>query len=215
MENINCYNCTFLNEKITINESGIGKCIICNATIAVKCSHCTVINNYQNQKCKVCENDIPKNQNINMQVSEKESRIIKNLETAFTQIPESFIKVEMLYIPCQINGVDMKAFIDTGAQMSIMSQNVAAICGIDEIIDEKYKGVAIGVGKSKIIGKIHLVDIIVRGNILPCSFTILENNDLDLLLGLDMLLSHGCVLDLKRRKLIINGNEVDFIKKNE
>lgn len=214
MENIDCYNCTFLNEKVILNDHGIGFCNICNAKIIIKCSFCTVINFYHHEKCRVCENNIPKQQNINMKVSEKEERIIKNLEKAFTQIPESFIKVDMLYIPCQINGIDMKAFIDTGAQMSIMSQDIAVICGVDQIIDNKYKGEAIGVGKSKIIGKIHLLDIIVRGNILPCSFTILENNSLDLILGLDMLLSHGCILDLKQRKLIINDNEIEFIKKN-
>jgi len=214
MENIDCYNCTFLNKKVILNNNQVGNCDICNAKIIIKCSFCTVINYYHDEKCKVCNSILPKDQNISMELSEKDDQIIKNLEKAYNQIPESFIKVDMLYIPCQINGVDIKAFIDTGAQMSIMSQNIAVICGVDQIIDNKYKGEAVGVGKSKIIGKIHLVDIVVRGNILPCSFTILENNSIDLLLGLDMLLSHGCILDLKKRKLIINGNEIDFVKNN-
>lgn len=33
-----------------------------------------------------------------------------------------FTQVEMLYVDMEINGVPVKAFVDTGAQMSIMTQ---------------------------------------------------------------------------------------------
>eukprot|EP00966_Prymnesium_polylepis_P270359 6245352-Prymnesium_polylepis.1 len=33
--------------------------------------------------------------------------------------PEAFVHVPMLYVPCTLNEVGLKAFVDTGAQMTV------------------------------------------------------------------------------------------------
>jgi len=45
-----------------------------------------------------------------------------NYESAMEQAPEMVVgQVFMLYVPCEANGVALKAFVDSGAQMTIMT----------------------------------------------------------------------------------------------
>ena len=57
----------------------------------------------------------------------------------------------------QVNGVAVKAFVDSGAQTSIMSQACAERCKILRLLDRRFSGVARGVGSGKILGRIHTV----------------------------------------------------------
>lgn len=76
-----------------------------------------------------------------------------------THHPEDMIAVTMLYINLTINGVPVKAFIDSGAQKSIMSMACAERCGLNGLIDRRFQSMARGVGGTeKIEGKIHLCE---------------------------------------------------------
>jgi hypothetical protein len=60
-------------------------------------------------------------------------------------------------MPCvlQVNGVPVKAFVDSGAQMTIMTQTFATKCHLSRLMDSRFAGMAVGVGSSRILGKIH------------------------------------------------------------
>jgi len=155
--------------------------------------------------------DLETQKMIQQEIEQK--NIDANMELAMEASPESFGTVIMLYINCTVNGHNVKAFVDSGAQATIMSQAAAERCGIMRLVDQRWAGIAKGVGTQKIIGRVHMAQIQIESDYLTSSFSILEDQPMDMLLGLDMLKKHQCTIDLKRNCLVFgtNGTETTFL----
>ena len=141
----------------------------------------------------------------------KQSLIDENYQLAMNTIPESFIPVKMLYIKGKINNKEIDIFIDTGAQVSVMSLSMANELGVDFLIDHFCEGKLVGIGTKNMSGKIHYLDIQLDNFNLPCGFTIIDNDEIQIMLGLNSMLSMGCILDLKNKKMKFNNYEVRFL----
>eukprot|EP01101_Sappina_pedata_P000521 TRINITY_DN1062_c0_g1_i2.p1 TRINITY_DN1062_c0_g1~~TRINITY_DN1062_c0_g1_i2.p1 ORF type:complete len:210 (+),score=45.06 TRINITY_DN1062_c0_g1_i2:131-760(+) len=119
------------------------------------------------------------------------------------------------YVNCEVNRSPLKAFVDSGAQMTVMSVQCAERCGIMRLIDRKWAGTAVGVGTAKILGRIHAALIKIGDSHFYSSFTVLEDQNMDFLLGLDFLRKHQCSIDLKDKVLRIGAEAIPFLEENE
>jgi predicted aspartyl protease len=146
----------------------------------------------------------------------KKGLVQQQYQQAMQEYPESMGRVLMLYVEAKINNHTLQAFVDSGAQATIMSKKCALKCGILDYVDTRFAGVAVGVGTGKILGRIHIVQLQIGNTYFPCSVTVMDDmtlpsggptaagkdgdapkpKDMDFLLGLDMLKRHLCVLDL-------------------
>ena len=77
-----------------------------------------------------------------------------------------------------------------------MSSKCAEKCGLLHLMDDRFKGVAVGVGTGKIMGRIHVTPLKVRDHFFPCTITVMDsekglgNQNMEFLFGLDMLKKH-------------------------
>jgi len=122
--------------------------------------------------------------------------------------PEFFGEITMLYVNVKVNKNPVQAFVDSGAQSTIISKQCAEKCGIINMMDTRFAGMAVGVGSSRILGRIHMADLEICGTVLPSTFTVLEDNKVDLLFGLDNLKRHQCCIDLVTNSLHLKNGEI-------
>ncbi len=141
------------------------------------------------------------------------------MELALENLPEAFGRVTMLYVNIEVNNHPVKAFVDSGAQSTIMSMQCAERCNITRLIDKRFAGQARGVGTANIIGRIHIAQMKFGNSFFPISITVLENNDVDFLFGLDTLRRYRCCIDLEKNILRIEGaagkEEIPFLPESE
>lgn len=147
----------------------------------------------------------------------RQRNVNKNMNDAFKNAPEILKTTTLLFVKVFINNVMITALVDTGAQTSVMTEEASEKCNIGYLIDKRMVGTAVGVGITKIIGKIHLTDVKFGSKIYKASFTIIEKNPsspspIEFIIGLDILKNLNCIIDLRKMVLILgDGNEVEFI----
>ena len=135
-------------------------------------------------------------------------RVNENYEKAQEYYPEFFGNITMLYVEMEVNKKPIQAFVDSGAQSTIMSEELAERLGLMKLCDKRYAGVAQGVGTSKILGRIHATEVMIGGKYFACSLTILEDNKVDFRFGLDNLKRHQCCIDLVNNRLVLDNASV-------
>lgn len=95
------------------------------------------------------------------------------------EYPESTVgQILMLYVSAKINDHPILAFVDSGAQQTIMSQKCVERCGLMPWVDKRFKGMAVGVGSGKILGRLHVVQLQIGKTYFPCSITVMEDSGL-------------------------------------
>eukprot|EP00758_Cryptobia_borreli_P005494 Tbor_TRINITY_DN4897_c0_g1::TRINITY_DN4897_c0_g1_i1::g.1291::m.1291/K11885/DDI1; DNA damage-inducible protein 1 len=146
----------------------------------------------------------------------QQENMMTNLEQAIEHTPEAFARVVMLYVKATVNKYPITAFVDSGAQMTIMNEQTAEKCGILRLLDRRMRGIAKGVGTGKILGRIHMTMVNIGGVVMPMSITILESQDMEFIIGLDQMKRHQMIIDLKKNALrLAEDVEVPFLTESD
>ena len=132
----------------------------------------------------------------------QQQRINDNFRHAAEFMPESLIPVPMLFINVEINNKKCAALVDTGAQSTFMSLDLCTRCGLMNLVDKRFQGIARGVGASRIVGVIHAAQIKIMNKMIATKINVIENNEVGLVFGLDSLRAHRCNVDLKKNGLV-------------
>jgi len=161
--------------------------------------------------------DDPMNPDLQRRLEQiiQQKNIQENLESAMENNPEAFAHVIMLYVPMEVNNQQLTAFVDSGAQSTIMSLALAKRCNLEHLIDKRFAGMAVGVGTQPIVGRVHSAKVKIGDVVLVCSFTILQESSIDLLLGLDQLKRHAMSINLGNNSLEIYDNKVPFLSEHQ
>merc|ERR1712018_93325 len=83
-----------------------------------------------------------------------------------------------------------------------MSYDCAKRCGIDGLIDERFAGLAVGVGSQEIKGKVHYTQVQIENQFFTNAFSVLANSDVDIIIGLDFMKRHQCNINLLTNTLM-------------
>ena len=107
------------------------------------------------------------------------------------------------------------AFVDTGAQVSVLSYQAVQKSGLIPLLDRRYAGHALGVGHCRVLGRIPAGAVVLQihgHRIAAPSLTILEstNEGVDLLLGLDFLRDYQATLSLREEEMVITVQNQDI-----
>ena len=132
----------------------------------------------------------------------QKKNIDENLRQAEEYMPETLFPVHMLFINLEINKKKVVALVDTGAQSTIMSQDLCKKCDLFNLCDTRCSGIAKGVGTSRIVGVVHAAQMKIQNKVLMAKITVLENSSIGFIFGLDNMRAHRCTIDLKQNGLI-------------
>jgi len=112
-----------------------------------------------------------------------------------------------IHVMCKFgsNHQSRKMLVDSGAALSMMSSPVAKQLGLWSQLDRDVTGQITGIGEANVIGALHDIPIQVGEARLRSTFYVFAVQDDIVLLGVDELSRHKCIVDLDRNLLMVHG----------
>ncbi|KAL3934615.1 MAG: hypothetical protein SGBAC_009705 [Bacillariaceae sp.] len=96
--------------------------------------------------------------------------------------------------------------VDTGAESSVISEQLAKELGLHASIDRRAQGIAAGVGQAKIVGQIRNAAVTLGHVEFFMEFMVLQVPTRLMLLGLDQMRKYKCIVNLEKDVLVFGGS---------
>lgn len=128
-----------------------------------------------------------------------------------TEILPMHVSSFSMKLVVNINGVSVNCLIDTGAATNVISENLVAKTGLTHCVDKNATGKMVGVGEQKIVGFVPYFEIELDNVKYPiCAMVANLNSSDEMIIGIPFLAFYQTTLDLKNRKVLINGKATNF-----
>jgi hypothetical protein len=126
-------------------------------------------------------------------------------------VMQETIQGDQLLVECIINGYSISAIIDTGAQLSIMSESLLKKCRLSQDMDTRYTGKAIGIGQSDILGRVLNLPIQMGPISFKSGVSVLKDCRVEFIIGMDMLDKFESEINLKDRWIKFKSENKEYI----
>ena len=110
-----------------------------------------------------------------------------------------------LYVLCEINESFAEMLVDTGAQCSVISVPLMTKLGLEDKLNNNYRGTVTGVGKANIVGRVENCTIQINQIEFGMYFTCLDVDKDMLILGVDQMRRFKCQIDLDKLSITFGG----------
>ena len=123
----------------------------------------------------------------------------------------------MLYINIEINGKKTFALIDSGAEVTVMSEKLCKKCNLFDLCDTKESGEGKGMRNYKIKGIIHAAEIKVENKNFLARINVVENSLFPFILGYNIISTQRCIIDFKKNCIFFSklGITTKFLSEGE
>ena len=123
------------------------------------------------------------------------------------------LTVSRLYLhdAISINGVPVSALLDTACTTSSMALQCAQRCGVLSLLDTTDTILAAGFSFMRSLGSIHICPLQLGEDTMYSHFKISQQQECDILLGLNFLSQFNVILDLENHKMIIGNTGSEFL----
>ena len=132
-----------------------------------------------------------------------------NMDMCYELIPNYLIPIKPIIIDIYIANKKLRALIDTGATVSVISNKTIELCGLEYIVDSNNNIDISGIhSTNKSYGKIWYIDIEINKYTIPCSLFVVDNdnNIFDIILGLNFLTSNNININFATKEIIFSTN---------
>jgi len=107
----------------------------------------------------------------------------------------------LVEIMCDVNGYQIPAVVDTGSEITVMSESCAKRCKIFNAIDISFAGKVNGVGTGEIIGAVENQSLHIGKLRFGTKLSVLRKCRRDLIVGLDVLERFQSEVNLSERSV--------------
>lgn len=174
-----------------------------------------ILNDKDNSKNGKSEKNDNQNEQLIPKNSETNKLFIEKLRTlAEIHLQPLIVSKCAPYVVAKLADQEVEFLLDTGATNNVISESIAKKLGLESFIDDKDAGIASGIGKCVIVGKIPFINIQFGDVECNVNFSVIRSEQEIAILSFTFMQFYEVLFDFAKRKMNIKGLELPLLIKD-